>query len=82
MTFTKTMTLFMCLLLPATGVAYDLQFENKDYGKLDGQIKGLYVSSVSVLCIPVGAAISKKSGPPHPDFYNRLSIASERRFSS
>ena len=43
MSHTKILCFLVCLLLPATGLAYDLKFGEKDFGKLVGQIKGMSV---------------------------------------
>jgi hypothetical protein len=39
----KTWCLVFCLLLPSTGRAVDLTFDEKDFGKLVGQVKGMSV---------------------------------------
>jgi len=43
MTWIRTLALLSSLLLPVTGMAYDLQFGEHDYGKLDALAKGMVV---------------------------------------
>ena len=43
MPYTKLICFLVCLLFPATGLSYDLKFDQKDFGKLLGQVKGMSV---------------------------------------